>query len=263
MPDNSYLAHHGILGMRWGVHNDETKRKYGELPAGYKLKRITNTEEIKRLDKSKRLYASMNESDFKTYAKMTNFLPSTYNKGDKISILSMELKKDAKFADGQTAVNKALEKALGKTLDEFQKQDLEKKLIMDEQGKQYSRSFKQYADIFNKKHGESTLRDVLNSTPESLKAKDPESWVIANELVNMAVGGTVGSFAKQKHQQEYLDKMKKEYDIIVDPEDVSAKGMPDLQNLKEPVIILNPEETIGTIESKVVSKKKLAKYARK
>lgn len=249
--------------MKWGVHNDETKRKYGELPAGYKFKRITNTDEMRRLDKSKRLYASMHESDFKTYARLTDFLPSTIHETDKVSILTMELKKDARFADGETAVNKALEKSLGKTLDEFRKEDLEKKLIMDWQGVEYSRAFKEYSDIFTKSHGESTLREVLNSTPEQLRAKDPKSWEIANELVNMAVGGTVGSFAKQKHQAEYLEKMKKEYDVIVDPEDVTAKAMPDLRTIKEPVIILNPEETIGSIEEKVVTKKKLAKYTRK
>ena len=28
---SAYLEHHGVKGMRWGVHNDETKVKYGEL----------------------------------------------------------------------------------------------------------------------------------------------------------------------------------------------------------------------------------------
>lgn len=28
---SAYLVHHGIKGMKWGVHNDETKVKYGEL----------------------------------------------------------------------------------------------------------------------------------------------------------------------------------------------------------------------------------------
>lgn len=27
----AYLAHHGIKGMHWGVHNEETKQKYGEV----------------------------------------------------------------------------------------------------------------------------------------------------------------------------------------------------------------------------------------
>ena len=29
--DKSYLAHYGTKGMKWGVWNDETKRKYGLL----------------------------------------------------------------------------------------------------------------------------------------------------------------------------------------------------------------------------------------
>lgn len=29
----AFLAHYGTKGMQWGVHNDETKRKYGELQA--------------------------------------------------------------------------------------------------------------------------------------------------------------------------------------------------------------------------------------
>ena len=32
--DEKHLEHHGVIGMKWGVHNDETKRKYGELPTG-------------------------------------------------------------------------------------------------------------------------------------------------------------------------------------------------------------------------------------
>lgn len=28
---SAYLEHHGIKGMKWGVHNEETKVKYGEL----------------------------------------------------------------------------------------------------------------------------------------------------------------------------------------------------------------------------------------
>ena len=41
MTDGSkYLAHHGVLGMRWGVHNDETKRKYGELGPKERTKKI-------------------------------------------------------------------------------------------------------------------------------------------------------------------------------------------------------------------------------
>lgn len=32
--EEAFLAHHGTKGMKWGVHNDETKRKYGELGAG-------------------------------------------------------------------------------------------------------------------------------------------------------------------------------------------------------------------------------------
>lgn len=31
---DAYLRHHGVKGQKWGVHNDETKRKYGELAGG-------------------------------------------------------------------------------------------------------------------------------------------------------------------------------------------------------------------------------------
>lgn len=30
---NTYLAHYGVKGMKWGVWNAETRRKYGELMA--------------------------------------------------------------------------------------------------------------------------------------------------------------------------------------------------------------------------------------
>lgn len=31
---SAYLEHHGTKGMKWGVHNEETKIKYGELRKG-------------------------------------------------------------------------------------------------------------------------------------------------------------------------------------------------------------------------------------
>ena len=31
---SKFLVHHGVKGMHWGVHNEETRRKYGELSAG-------------------------------------------------------------------------------------------------------------------------------------------------------------------------------------------------------------------------------------
>ena len=264
----SYLAHHGVLGMKWGVHNEETMRKYGEikrtpgvLPKGYELKRITNTSEMSKMDKSKRLYAVTNEEDFKTYAKLTKFLPSTIDSGKMVSVLSMRLKEDAKFADGETSVKMALEKSLNKTLDEFANTDLKKKLAEDYYGEEYYRSFKEYSGYFKAKNSDTTLRNVLKSSINSVKEKDPEGWRVANELVNMAVGGTVGSFAKPKYQKQYLDKAKKKYDIITDPEDASAKAMEDLSNLKEPVIVLNPEKTIGDISEAVVKRKDLEKYA--
>lgn len=32
--DTAVIAHHGVKGMQWGVHNEETKQKYGETGAG-------------------------------------------------------------------------------------------------------------------------------------------------------------------------------------------------------------------------------------
>ena len=31
---SAFLAHHGVKGMKWGVHNEETQQKYGETGAG-------------------------------------------------------------------------------------------------------------------------------------------------------------------------------------------------------------------------------------
>lgn len=47
---NDSLMHYGTKGMQWGVHNDETKRKYGELPPKTQRRRAdsVNPEQAKR-----------------------------------------------------------------------------------------------------------------------------------------------------------------------------------------------------------------------
>ena len=35
---NRFLAHHGVMGMKWGVWNEETRRKYGGALHGRKFK---------------------------------------------------------------------------------------------------------------------------------------------------------------------------------------------------------------------------------
>ena len=259
----SYLAHYGTKGMKWGVWNEETKRKYGMLPAGYKLKRITNTSELSRLDKSRRLYATTNERDFKEYAQAARMLPSVMSNPEKVAVLNMTLKKDAKFADGETAVKMALEKSLGKPLDEFAETELKETLWPDHYGEKHYNTFKVYADFFKDRNANVTLHDVLNSTADAVKERDPQEWMLANKAIAIAVAGTVGSFSKNQYQNAYIDKAKKRgYDIIVDPEDFASRNS-SLLEVKEPVIVLNPEETIGDISQVVMKTKKLEEYARK
>jgi len=47
----AYLSHYGVAGMKWGVHNEETKRKYGELGTRFldKAKKIATSPTAKMM----------------------------------------------------------------------------------------------------------------------------------------------------------------------------------------------------------------------
>lgn len=109
------IAHYGVLGMKWGVRNDETLRKYRGssggyiLEKGYDIRRISSRKETKQgTDLSRPFYASQNQRDFDIYKTATDWLPSTSNGDKKIGIQTFEAIDDVKVARGSDVLNKIL-----------------------------------------------------------------------------------------------------------------------------------------------------------
>lgn len=88
--DEDYLAHHGILNMKWGVHNDETKRKYGELPG---------------LREARKLNAPSSESTSSSKPANPKAKPSLAERGIAAVKQKRQEKKDAKEAERQKSID--------------------------------------------------------------------------------------------------------------------------------------------------------------
>ena len=254
MADVSYLAHHGVKGMQWGVWNDETRRKYlgshrKTLPKGTKLRRLTNAEEASNPDLTRSMYATKDNKSFKTYLKMD--LPATRN--EKIaSVLNMKLSKDAVYADAETSITLALEKSLGEPLSKFQKGTLKKAVRKDDAGKDLLDDANHFINKYKEKYGDEKISQVLKTRLDDL---DPEKVKAAEAVVWFAVTGTVGSYANRKNQESYRARMRRYgFDIIVDPEDETDNFNKNTRMINDPLIILNPSKVIDP-DIKVTQKK--------
>lgn len=88
--DEEHLEHWGVLGMQWGVHNDETKRKYGELPG---------------LREAKKANAPSSESTTPAKPDNPRSKPSLAERGVAAIKRKRQEKKDAKEAERQKSID--------------------------------------------------------------------------------------------------------------------------------------------------------------
>ena len=265
MPDVSYLAHHGTKGMKWGVWNDETRKRYLKLhtktlPKGTELKRITNVKEAKNLDFSRSMYATKDEKSHAAYKLLS--IPSIDGEKE-AAILSMRLSKESRYADGETAVTLALEDSLGKSLSSFEESSLSKTMRNDSTAsKDFSEDAHDFISSYIDKYGDAKIKTVLNS---SFKDLNPERMKQARYVVWFAVNGSVGSFSNKFDQKAYRDKMKAYgFDVIADPEDYLDNFNEITKNIKDPLIVLNPNETVDkNVSSRIVSVREMEKEGAK
>lgn len=78
---SAYLEHFGVKGMKWGVHNDETKVKYGELRKGDRNSAFGRGENysrkegnafVKREKLTNKAAKAKEAGNLKKYSKLTN-----------------------------------------------------------------------------------------------------------------------------------------------------------------------------------------------
>jgi len=76
----AYLSHHGVAGMKWGVHNEETKQKYGEIHSAKEAKGAVK--ELNKLDKKRAVEAGKNIDARKAVTRYTAKAIKADNKGN-------------------------------------------------------------------------------------------------------------------------------------------------------------------------------------
>lgn len=81
MVDKNFLAHHGLKGMKWGVHNEETKLKYGEI-SSLKGGGGGGSDEDSELDKSPEDLLKAGKIDEKTAKELRRALDEAVAKSE-------------------------------------------------------------------------------------------------------------------------------------------------------------------------------------
>ena len=244
------LMHHGIKGMKWGVWNAETSKRYGHrnsIRKGTKFKRITYAADKKaKLDSP--TYVSTNKSDYKEYLNVASFLPSVKNsKGYKdrgeFDVITMKSKKKMQVANGDDVAQYILDK-YGDT----KMSDL--KAATRSGGSIYAMLSGAVA-----KENNPTVREYHKAHVS--EKPYPESTRTKGEIaVYELFANKVGSFEKantgsRKNKDEMVEYFKsKGYDAIVDYEDYSSPHI----DVKEPLLILDPSNTVKVTRRKTVAK---------
>lgn len=249
------LAHHGVKGMKWGVWNSETAARYGSrniIKKGEKFSRITNINEAyKNLDLSKPLYVSSNASDFKEYAKLSQFLPSVrssedYKKQGKLAVMELVADKDLNVATKEDVQKYVLDK-YGNTKMSFLRDNTvsggDTYNLLSEAAKQGNPTVREY------------YKTSLDSVPFSTKTKGE---LAVHELFAVKVGSHEDRVNPKSHKNR--DAMrehfkKKGYDAMVDYEDASSQHL----DVKEPLVLLNPKDSVSVSKRKKTTYEKINK----
>lgn len=235
--DNTYLCHHGVKGMKWGVRKKPEaigklgkKTLYAHIGKTSSPYRKANTV-VKRISGkddsvSDRPYVSTNTEDFESYTQYAEMLPSVRKSlagknfiskyfGQNIRVDTFTLNKDIKIATGDKVCAKVLK-------------DHGDILATDVASMSLSYDDPLYDEIITKFRS-STVSDMF----KSLKDKDPKGkkgYVRDFKSAVMAFASSNRTYMKDLG--DYY--IKKGYQAIVDPEDYSSGFA------KDPLLILDP-----------------------
>lgn len=176
-----YLAHHGVLGMKWGVWNDQTRARYEVSHTSKKLaESISKAASIKEPKITKDVTSAIKQSGSDTYG-LEHRLKTKESIQRKIDTDSLE--KRISTDDAAMGIKDAVRYTSISNTNNFVrsyfkvKRDLEKKGYSEVRCRNYFEMYlkgeakhKSVQSVFRDKDG--YLFEIQFQTPESQKAKD-------------------------------------------------------------------------------------------
>ena len=241
----TFLSHHGVKGMKWGVRSAETLARYERkhptgrkvygpeliLAKGSSLYRITNAREAKKtFDPRRPTYATASAEDYVRYGTIAKDLPSLYGSSRLQKLrgphtMRFEAKKDMKIVSGEAANNYIMSNFGNMTMAEVNrrvKHNLGIQKGMSFFAPDYGMSSRK-TDKFISKHANDSVRDV-----DRLLARTPGKTAEKRRVLlnTTTAGATMGSYGTyQQRNQVINDFRSRKYDAIIDPEDYKSPSV--------------------------------------
>lgn len=289
-----YLEHHGILGMKWGVWNEETRmRRTGRTKTASEEKSMPSIKNKKTLVKSNYRLTKEGLKEFRSeYNKARYKLPEWYTnpeiqkydeimrtgripKGYEVSRVSNS--KNEKLGHQRKYVS-----MLPRTVDEFDD------ILYSKNATKYTYKTKKelkiadinevqdaYVDTYLSKKEARTfksIRDGLNYIKENNQSawywseNDNDTYLLATKYVNAMDGEQAYTLAKavnwqykDKSSYKKLDKVMQQfkdagYDAIPDIVDGTYRSYGESTNPQGSIIILDPKNSLEQVATKPLTK---------